>query len=202
MPDHAETLGGRLPLLDPATLTAEQREIYDRQDRTMIPWAKTSGFRGKANDGRLIGPFNPVLLSPGITPCFLDLQEAEAKHTTLSERVRQVVILVVGAVWKSDYELYAHSAVARKAGISEGAIRTLAAGGLPDDLIDHEKIAQRYARQLSVEHRVAAALYRAAEEASGRQGLVDIAYLVGIYYIVCGLLNGFEIPAPDRPVSP
>ncbi len=114
----------------------------------------------------------------------------------LSKRVRQVVILAIDAVWKSDYELYAHSAVARKAGISEEAIRTLAVGGLPDDLSDQEKIAQRYARQLSTEHRVDTALYSAAEHAFGKQGLVDIIYLTGIYHIVCALLNGFEIPAP------
>jgi hypothetical protein len=49
-------------------------------------------------------------------------------------------------VWELDYELYAHSAGTRKAGISEEVIRTLATGGLPDDLSDQEKIAQRYAR--------------------------------------------------------
>jgi 4-carboxymuconolactone decarboxylase len=48
------------------------------------------------------------------------------------------VILAVGVVWKSNYELYAHSAAARKAGISEDAIRTLTTGGLPDELCDQE----------------------------------------------------------------
>jgi Protein of unknown function (DUF3363) len=64
----------------------------------------------------------------------------------------QVVILAVGATWGVDYELYAHSAVARKAGISEDTIRTLAGGGLPDDLREHEKIAARVALQLSTRH--------------------------------------------------
>ena len=107
------------------------------------------------------------------------------------------MILAVGAVWKANYELYAHSAAARKAGISEDAIRTLAAGGLPDELSDEEKIAQRYARQLSAEHHVDAALYSTAERAFGQRGLVEIAYLIGAYHTVCALLNAFEIPAPD-----
>jgi 4-carboxymuconolactone decarboxylase len=108
------------------------------------------------------------------------------------------VILAVGAALQSDYERYAHEAAARIAGISEDAIRTLATGGLPDDLSDQEKIAQRYARQLSVEHRVDVATYSAAEHAFGRQGLVEITYLVGIYHIVCSLLNAFEVPVPDQ----
>src|SRR6478672_1317288 len=101
-------------------------------------------FQSKLEDGRFIGPFNPILFSPAISSSFLELQETEQKNTSLNQRVRQVVILAVGAVWKSNYELYAHSAAARKAGISEDAIRALTTGGLPEELSDQEKIAQRY----------------------------------------------------------
>src|SRR6201987_2580418 len=177
-----------------------QREIYHRLDTTMIPWADGAHFQSKTDDGREIGPFNPILFSADISACFLDFHDGEEKHTPLTERVRQVVILAVGAVWKSDYELYAHTAAAREAGISEGAIRTLAIGRLPNDLSDQEKIAQKFARQLSAEHRVDPVLYRAAEHAFGQQGLVDIIYLIGIYHIVCALLNAFEIPVPGSEV--
>ena len=196
MSGEAETLGGRLPLLDPGMLSADQRAIYDRLGRTMIPWADAAGFQSQTQGGRVIGPFNPLLFSPGITQAFLDLQEAEQKHTSLSKRVREVVILAVGGAWGSEYEVYAHEVLGRKAGLSETAVRALAAGGLPGDLGDDETLAQRYARQLSTRHRVDDALYAAAEQAFGRQGLVEITYLVGIYHMVCAMLNGFEIPAP------
>ena len=162
----------------------------------MVPWAEQGGFRSKTADGKLIGPFNPVLFSPALGGAFLDLQAAEQSHTTLSKRVREVVILSVGAVWKSDYELYAHKAVGRSVGLSEEAVRTLAGGGLPTDLSESEQIAQRYTTQLCREHRVSAELYAAAEEAFGKQGLVDMAALIGIYHLVCTLLNGFEVPVP------
>ena len=196
MPDQTEKLGGRLPLLDTKTLSGGQKEVYEQLAKTMLPWADKSGFQSETEGDKLIGPFNPILFSPGISPAFIQLQIDEEKHTTLTERVRQVVILTVGAVWQSDYERYAHSAVARKAGISEEAIRTLAAGGLPEDLSAQEKLAQRYTRQLATEHRVDAALYHEAEQAFGQEGLVDLAYLIGIYHLVCGLLNSFEIPVP------
>jgi 4-carboxymuconolactone decarboxylase len=99
------------------------------------------------------------------------------------------VILAVGAVWKSNYELYAHAAAARKAGVLEDAIRTLTTGGLPDELSEQEKIAQRYARQLSAEHHVDAAVYSAAEHAFGQRGLAEITYLTCIYPTVCRLLT-------------
>jgi 4-carboxymuconolactone decarboxylase len=197
---QAETLGGRLPLLEPRTLSVAQKKLYDRLNATMIPWADGARFKSKTAAGELIGPFNPILFSPGISTPFMDFHDAEEKHTSLSERVRQVVILAVGAVWKADYEIYAHAAAARAAGISADAIRTLSTGGLPDDLSDQEKIAQRYARQLSAEHRVDAALYRTSERAFGKQGLVEITFLIGIYHVVCSLLNAFEVPVPDEHV--
>ena len=196
MPIQNEKLGGRLPLLDPKELSGAQKALYDRENTTMVPWADHAGFRSRTEDGRLIGPFNPVLFSPALGEAFLDLQAAEQSHTTLSKRVREVVILSVGAVWKSDYELYAHSAVGRSVGLSEEAVRTLAGGGLPADLSESEQIAWRYTTELCREHRVGAELYAAAEEAFDKQGLVDMAILIGTYHLVCTLLNGFEVPVP------
>ena len=192
----ATYLGGRLPLLDPASLTDTQKAVYDRLRATMIRWADQSGFQGMTDQDRLIGPFNPVMLSPGIAPAFLDLQEAEEASTSLSERVRQVVILAVGAVWRADYELYAHAAVARKAGLADDVIRGLAAGTLPEGLSEQENVAGRFARQLAAERRVDADVYHAAETAFGAQGLADITFLAGIYQLVCGLLTAFAVPAP------
>src|SRR6201998_944589 len=94
----SERLGGRLSLLDPRALSIAQKEIYDRLNTTMIPWADGAHFKSKTDGGRLIGPFNPILLSPHISARFLDLHDGEEKHTSLSERVRQVGILAVGAV--------------------------------------------------------------------------------------------------------
>lgn len=200
MSNQSETMGGRLPLLNPEALSAAQREVYDRLMRTMVQWADSAQFQSKTDDGKLIGPFNVGLYSPRIGGSFLELHDAEEKYTSLNERVRQVVILAVGAVWESGYELYAHAAAARQAGLSEEAIRTLVSGGLPDDLSEQEKIAQQYARKLSAEHRVDAALYSAAEQAFGKQGVVDLTYLIGIYHITCSLLNAFEVPAPSEQI--
>ena len=87
-------------------------KTYDRLNTTWVAWADSVPFQSKTEDGRLIGPFNPILFSPTISSSFLELQEVEQRNTSLSERVRQVVILAVGTVWHSDYELYAHRAAA------------------------------------------------------------------------------------------
>lgn len=197
MSDQTDTLGGRLPLADPTALNPAQREIFDRVATRIIPWANDAQFQSMAEDGRLIGPFNPALLNPAIAAPFLDLQLAEQVHTSLSARVREIVILAVGAVWQADYELYAHLAVARKAGLSEDAARAVATGRLPDGLSDDELIALRLTQLLSTNHRIDESLYRDAENSLGTKGLIDIAFLIGIYHSVCATLAMFAIPAPE-----
>src|SRR6202789_2482707 len=120
---QAQNLGGRLPLLDPRDLSAARRDIYDRLNSTFVRWSERIHFQSKTEDDKLIGPFNSILYSPGISLPFLDLHDTYEEQTSVNERVRQVVILAVGAVWLCEYELYAHAAAATIAGISEDAVR-------------------------------------------------------------------------------
>jgi 4-carboxymuconolactone decarboxylase len=189
-------LGGRLKLADPDSLTGAQRELFDHVTVNAVPWAERSGFAATTAHGRLIGPFNPSLLNPQIGTAFLKLQAAEEQHTSLDERVRQVVILTVGAVWQAPYELYAHSAVARHGGLSDAVVAELVAGNMPDCLAEEQKTAHRLARALSTSHHVDDGLYRHAEQILGAAGVFELAVLAGIYHTVCGTLNVFDIPAP------
>lgn len=195
--DRDAILGGRLPLLDPESLEGDQKALYQQLWSQLISWADENKFRGATDDGRLIGPFNPYLYSTGETPGFLQWMQADSRGTTLNKRVHEVVILSVGAIWKSPYELYAHSAVARRVGVPEVAIQALCRGESSDELTPDEQVAHRFASQLTREHRVAEPLYREAEAIFGRTGLVDMVYLVGMYLLTCALLNAFEIPAPE-----
>lgn len=148
-------------------------------------------------DGRLVGPFNTILESTGIAAPFLALQAAEQKHTTLSKRVRQVFILTVGAVWRCDYERYAHEAVARQAGLPAEAIRALAQGEQATGLAAEELLAQRLTRQLTAEFHVSDEFYAEASAAFGAQSIVDLIFLAGCYQTTSSLLNAFKVPAPS-----
>ncbi|WP_422743452.1 carboxymuconolactone decarboxylase family protein [Mycobacterium sp. WMMD1722] len=192
------TLGGRLPLIDPATLTGDQKDLYATMRLTLIAWADSYDVRAMTDDGKLIGPFNPCLYSTGITPGFLAWMQADLAHTTLDKQTHEVVILTVGAIWKSPYETYAHSAVARTVGLPEAAIEGLCRGETPPELTAGQLLAHRFASQLTREHEVDDDLYREVEMHFGSATLVDLVYLVGLYLLTCALLNAFQIPKPGR----
>ena len=197
MPAEDEALGGRIPLSDPAHLTSSQRKLYNMIERS-VPWAQKSGFVTKLDDGRLIGPFNVVLQSPDIGAAFMELQTIEGKSTSLTERVRQVVILTVGSEWKSSYELYAHSAVAGIAGFDEENVAALVRGELPPDLTYDEALAQQFTKQLVLDRTISQKVFERAKAAFGVRGIVDLVVLAGCYDIVCSLLNTFAVPSPAR----
>lgn len=202
MSDHSDDLGGRLPLADPADLVGAQRELFDKMTSAVVPWADDTGFHSTTEDGRFIGPFNAALINPAMTSASAELLLGEREHTSLSPRVREVVILAVGAVWQSEYELYAHSAAARKVGISDEAIQMLVSGGIPKNLAEDETIAAELTRQLSAHHHVDEGLYRQAERQFGEKGLTDMVILIGIYHTVCATLNLFSVPVPQDQHAP
>src|ERR1700684_3240468 len=92
---QSPNLGGRLLCVARPSLSPAQREVYDRLNSTFVRWSDRIHFQSKTEDGKLIGPFNPILYSPDISLPFLDLHDAEEKQTSVNERVRQVVILAV-----------------------------------------------------------------------------------------------------------
>jgi len=160
-------LGGRLPLANYNALSAHQQRFFDEMASTVVPKAGASAFLVQDGEGMLIGPFNPALLHPESAKSVLELQFAEVKNSDLTARLREVIILTVGSVWQADYELYAHSAVARHVGLPEDVVISLVAGETPDGLQPEDLSAHRVARQLTVERRIDDSLYRMAEDSFG-----------------------------------
>ena len=190
------TLGGRLPLLDPTHDDADQKALRKRLDADLMPWAKQSGFQAATADGRPIGPFNAMLTSPTLGAGLLAYLGAEREHTSLSPKVREVIILTVGHAWRCAYELYAHTAVAKRAGLDPLVVDALATGRATTGLTDEEQLAHDVTRSLVVDHRIDATLYARATQQFGDRGVIDLVHLATLYLGTSALLNAFEVPTP------
>ncbi len=194
-PAEDSQLGGRLPLLTPAELDPEQAQLRDRLAATRGADARAAGFALELPGGEVIGPFNAFLRVPGI---FQALQQwaAAIRHYDLPAEVQQVAILTVGAAWRSDYEVYAHTAEARHAGVPEDAIDAIVAGQPPAGLSGPADIAHRLALALALEHAVDDGLYAEAHEAFGEERLIALVNLIGRYMNTAAMLACFAVPAP------
>jgi len=162
MTESTESLGGRLPLADPGTLTGARRDLYESLKTTWVAYAEELGVQATTEDGRLIGPFNAMLLHPEVAVKLNEFQAAEAKNTTLPPRIRELVIIAVGAVWLAGYAVtlnYFVPKIEKLSGVMSEA-RSMLTGRIVDiytnimtvKLFAHTEREDQYAREAIDEH--------------------------------------------------
>jgi 4-carboxymuconolactone decarboxylase len=196
-----DTLGGRLLLLAPHELSAQQTQLRDEIAETRGVDAAEAGFTMQLPDGRLIGPFNVYLYVPELGRALRQWGAATARHD-LPQDVQQAAILTVGVAWRSEYEIYAHQAEARHAGLPAEAIEAILHDEEPTGLSAAALVAHQLARALVVDHAVGDELYRRATEIFGVSDLVALVNVIGRYMNVAALLACFQIPVPvDEHIS-
>jgi 4-carboxymuconolactone decarboxylase len=194
------TDGARIPKLKPAELDDQQRTLYD----AIAGGRRAQGpqlFRLADADGCLEGPFNAFLLQPRLGSALQALGAAVRYETALDDRCREIAILVVAAHWRSDFEQYAHEAVARSAGLTDPeltAIRT----GQDDILTGREAVVARTAAALAARGDLDDTEYREAADHLGPDGLFELLTLVGYYATLALQLRVFRVPAPDETPFP
>ena len=114
----------RMPPLQPDTLGEAQRALYD--ELTGGPRARGRQYFPLAtSDGTLRGPFDAFLRSPSIGGALQRLGSAIRFESRLSDRAREIAILLVAARWRSDFERESHEAVGRGVGLTDAELRSL-----------------------------------------------------------------------------
>jgi 4-carboxymuconolactone decarboxylase len=141
----------RQPLIDPADLSPEQRPIYD--DMRAGIEKNFRGFKSIAENGALMGPWNPWLHDPKFGKPIWDLTLALSVSPSLPRTAREVAIIVTGTAFHSAYELYAHVIAAERRGLSDDKLAVIAAGLRPNDLTREEAVAYDVASALLQRYR-------------------------------------------------
>jgi len=185
----------RLPLISPSDLTSEQRPIYE--DMRAGIEQHFQGFSSIAENGALMGPWNPWLHEPKFGKPIWELTKALSFSPSLPKPVREVAILVTGAKFRAAYEIYAHVMLAEQRGISDEKIATIVAGQRPSDLAPDEAVAYDVAFALVSHGALPELNYRQAVQRFGVYGAAELIYLVGLYCLVSVTLNGFDVPVPE-----
>lgn len=124
------SISRRCALFTKDELTPGQAELYAK----ILGGPRASGpqhFSLTADNGSLVGPFNALLLSPGLGGAVQELGAAVRYRTRFTDRVREMAILIVAAHWKSAFEAVAHEAVGRAIGLTDEELSTIAGGGIP-----------------------------------------------------------------------
>ncbi|MEH0448044.1 MULTISPECIES: carboxymuconolactone decarboxylase family protein [unclassified Streptomyces] len=164
----------------PGDMSEEQAAVY----RSISGGPRAAGpqlFALTDSEGRLRGPFNAMLLSPPVGAALQTVGAAVRYRSSLSDRVREMAVLLVATHWGSAFEREAHEAVGRACGLTEEELASLRSGVLPDVTDPHETTALRTTASLLRSGSLDDDEYRTAVSAIGERGLFELTTLVGYY---------------------
>ena len=122
------------------------------------------------------------------------LSEYIRTKSTLSPRVREMLILRIGWRCRSAYEWAAHAPAGRRAGLTDDQIRMLAADGL-DGWTAADRAIVRAADELFATDTIAGATWKELDDQFDERQLLDLLITTGGYRMVSMALNTFGVPA-------
>jgi alkylhydroperoxidase family enzyme len=186
----------RIAKLVPASLDDDQRAVYD----AIAGGRRAQGpqlFQLRDADGGLEGPFNAFLLQPRLGLALQALGSAVRYETTLTDRAREIAILVVAVHRDSSFEWYAHEAVGRHVGLSDAELAALRERDYGVFADRSERVVAGVCHALLTDGDLDSVAYDDAVEALGVPQLFEVVTLVGYYDTLALQLRVFRVEAPQ-----
>jgi 4-carboxymuconolactone decarboxylase len=173
---------GRYAEIPVDRMTPEQREGYR--------------FLVEGPRGRLPGPYKVWVHNPKLLRAAAPLgQHFTPGESSLSEREREIAVLVITGAWRSAYPTAAHEKRGKEVGLPAAAVEAIVAG-LPASFPDaREQAVYEVALALAGARLVSHGLHDRAVQALGHEGVSDMIVLMGYYTAVSLTMNFYAVPA-------
>ena len=164
---------------------------YDR----MTP-EQQEGYRAVTEArGRLPGPTKIWVHNPKLAKAAGPLGAYFRTGYSLSEREREIAVVIMNSKWHSIYPTAAHERAGKEAGLPADKVEAMLSG-LPTSFDDkREQIVYEMALCLSQSRWVSKGLYERAIAALGHEGVTDVICLMGYYTMVSMTLAFYDVPA-------
>ena len=162
-------------------MTPEQREGY----RSLIE------IRGSVGGPSKIWVHNPKL-ARAAGPLGAHFHPG---HYSLSEREREIAVIIINSKWHSAYPTNAHERRGKEVGLPADKVEALLSGRPTSFSEKREQVVYEMATCLANSRWVAKGLYDRAVEALGHVSITDVTCLMGYYTMVSMTLAFYDVPA-------
>jgi 4-carboxymuconolactone decarboxylase len=162
-------------------LSAEQRTVFDAI--------------GAPRWGVVPAPFHVLLESPELASLTQALGAFCRYRTGFAPKLSELMVLIVAAHWKADFEFAVHSREAAKAGIPGSIVEALREGRLPNFEDAESKLIYDFSTTFFSARDIPDALFDKAVETFGRRRVVELTGVLGYYSSLAILLQIFRVPA-------
>lgn len=167
----------RLAPLGGSELSAEQREI-------LAPLRRGD---------RVYNIFATLARHPKLLKRWLPFANHLLFKSTLAPRLRELLILRVAWLARSEYEWGQHAEIARREGLSEAEIARVAAGPDAAGWTAEDAVLLRGADELYADACLGEASWAALRERFGDAEIMDLVFTVGGYTLLAMALNSFGV---------
>ena len=146
--------------------------------------------------GRLPGPYKVWVNNPKLVHAAEPLgQHFTPGKSSLSEREREIAVVIITHQWRSAYPAAAHEKRGKEVGLPVDAVEAMIAGrptSFPDA---REQAVYEMASALAGGRLVSQALYDRAVKVLGHESITDVIVLMGYYTAVSLTMNFYAVPA-------
>ena len=149
---------------------------------------------------RVINLNRALVNSPGGARNFSRLGGYIRSRSPLNPRLREMAILQVGYLVRSEYEYSHHIKIGREFGVSDDDIRAIAAetAGTASSLAPLDRAVLRAAREMTSELAVRPETWAELAAGLNNQELVDLVLTISFYNGVVRLLASLQIDVEDE----
>jgi 4-carboxymuconolactone decarboxylase len=181
----------RLALLKEEQLNEAQRALLA---------SLRSGPRGHSLNVR--GPFAAWMHAPEFGQLAQALGAHTRYHTALAPRLSEFAILCTAAIWRAQYEWFAHAPMALKAGVSADVIEDLRSGRKPASAAEDQQAIYDFVQELYEMRRVSEQTYTRLHGFLGNKAMVEFVGILGYYALISMTLNVFHMLPPETKALP
>lgn len=143
------------------------------------------------------GPFPALLRRPEMADATRLLGDCVRYKSSLSDKLRELAILLVVRRWNVDLEWASHGKIGREAGISDSILSAVEKGERPSELSADETIIYDVTMELLSGNELSEKTYLSALNKFGEVGVVDIIGAVAYYNYISVIMNGVANPLPE-----
>jgi 4-carboxymuconolactone decarboxylase len=145
--------------------------------------------------GRLPGPNKIYVHNPKLVKVMGPLGAYFRTGYSLSEREREIAVVIVNSKFHSAYPTNAHERAGKAAGLPDDKVEAMLSG-LPTSFDDkREQVIYEMAKCLTESRWVSKGLFDRAVDALGHEGITDVICLMGFYTSVSMTLAFYDVPA-------
>jgi alkylhydroperoxidase family enzyme len=177
--------GERVRLKEPRIKPLAESEWNAEQQKILDPW--------KMKDGRVINVWTTVANHPKMADRWFTFSRYILRESTLPARDREILMLRIGWLCRSEYEFGWHTILGKSVGLTEEEIKRITEGPKAAEWNPFDATLLRAVDELYHDAFITDATWNTLSKSYNQQQLMDVVATVGQYNLLCMFLNSFGV---------